>query len=83
MEWKDIKNKYESELDRLKNQTPYERLGVTQYSTIKEVKDAYRRKMRIYHPDRTDIFMSTYSEEVTKLLNESFEQIKRRLNNAR
>lgn len=83
MKWKNISTEYESELDRIKVQTAYERLGVTQDSTIEEVKKAYRKKIRIYHPDRTDAFMLGYSEEVTKLLNTSFEQIKRRLSDAK
>ena len=81
MKWKDIDvdNGYKSQLEKLKAQTPYERLGVTKESSLKEVKAAYRKKMSIYHPDRADPFMANYGEEVTKLLNLSFATLKSRI----
>lgn len=44
-----------------------------------EVKKAYRKKMRLYHPDKTDAFMSEHGEELSKLLNQAVDQIKKEL----
>lgn len=75
MKWKDINNNYKSQIEILKMQTPYERLGISYGATIEDAKKAYRKKISLYHPDRTDSFMSTHGEEVSKLLNEAVEKI--------
>jgi DnaJ-class molecular chaperone len=76
MKWKDIDNSYSDQLERLKAQSPYERLGIECGASMEEVKNAYRHKMRLYHPDKTDKFMSEHGEEISKLLNQAVEQIK-------
>lgn len=77
MQWKKIDTKYKSQLEMIRVQTPYERLGLEASATIGEVTTAYRRKVRLYHPDKTDSFMTSYSEEVMKLLNQAVDQIKK------
>lgn len=79
MKWNEIDTSYTSQLERIKAQNPYERLGIEYGATMDEVKKAYRKKMRLYHPDRTDNFMSVHGEEISKLLNEAVEQIKREI----
>jgi DnaJ-class molecular chaperone len=76
MKWKNIDNNYKDHLESIRDQTPYERLGLEASATIIEIKAAYRRKVSLYHPDRTDIFMTSYSQEVIKLLNQALDQIK-------
>lgn len=76
MKWKEIDTNYKNQLERLIAQNPYERLGIEYGSTMPEVKKAYRKKMSLYHPDKTDNFMSDHGEEVSKLLNQAVEQIK-------
>jgi len=76
MKWKNLDNKYTDQIGKIKAQTPYERLGIVYGATMDEVKKAYRRKVSLYHPDRTDSFMTNYSEEIMKLLNQAVEQIK-------
>lgn len=80
MEWNQITISYECQLDKIKAQSPYERLGIEHGSTLKEVNNAYRKKMRLYHPDRTDSFMSGHGEEISKLLNQAVEQIRAEIN---
>jgi DnaJ-class molecular chaperone len=77
MKWKNIDNSYTNQIDKIKDQTPYERLGVDRSTSLNDVKKAYRRKVSLYHPDRTDSFMTGYSEEVVKLLNQAVEHIKK------
>ena len=79
MKWNDIDTSYKNQLEEIKAQNSYERLGIEYGATMDEVKKAYRKKMRLYHPDRTDDFMSNHGEEIAKLLNEAVEQIKREI----
>lgn len=79
MKWKNIDSNYQSQLEKMRSQSPYERLGIEYGATIDEVKGAYRKNIRLYHPDRTDNFMSEHGQEFTKLLNEALEQIKKEL----
>lgn len=79
MKWKNIDTNYQNQLETLRSQNPYKRLGIEYGATMDEVKIAYRKKMRLYHPDRTDNFMSGHGEELSKLLNQAVEQIKKEL----
>jgi curved DNA-binding protein CbpA len=79
MKWKNIDTTYKDQLEHFKAKNPYDRLGVSLGATMSEVKKAYRSKISLYHPDRTDDFMSVHGEEITKLLNESVQQIKREI----
>lgn len=79
MKWKNIDTNYQNQIEKLKSQNPYERLGIEYGATMDEVKRAYRSKMHLYHPDRTDTFMSGYGGELSKLLNQAMEQIKKEL----
>ena len=77
MKWKNIDTSYKNQLEKLKQQNSYERLGLEFGASMNQVKHAYRKKVSLYHPDRTDIFMTSYHEEVIKLLNQAVEQIKK------
>ncbi len=79
MKWNEVSTSYENQLEKLRAQNPYERLGIERGSTLAEAKIAYRKKMRLYHPDKTDTFMSGHGEAVSKLLNQALEQIKREI----
>ena len=79
MKWKNIDTNYQNQLEKMRSQNPYERLGIEYGATMDEVKKAYRKKMRLYHPDRTDNFMAGHGEELSKLLNQAVEQIKKEL----
>jgi curved DNA-binding protein CbpA len=48
----------------------YEVLGVSQKSSYKQIKYAYRRLARKYHPDRNN---SVHAEEMIKRINTAFE----------
>lgn len=80
MKWTDIsttQSGYRGELEVLEGQTPHERLGIPTTATLSEAKKAYKEKVKLYHPDRTDDFMSQYSSEVVKLLNDAIKRIKK------
>ena len=77
MKWREIKNEYEAQIERLRAQGPYDLLEVSPNDTFEDIKRAYRRKVRRYHPDKTDDFMRPYSQEVVKLLNKAIREIER------
>ena len=77
MKWRDIDNKYYARIEELRDKTPYELLEVSATDSMDDIKKAYRKKIKLYHPDRTDNFMKSYSQEVVKLLNQAIEIIER------
>ena len=79
MKWKNIETSYQNQIEKIRSQSPYERLGLEYGATMDEVKKAYRKKIKLYHPDKTDGFMSVHGEELSKLLNQAVEQIERDL----
>ena len=72
MKWKDIK-KYSSHLEELKRMSPHELLGLSENATPSQIKSAYRKKVKTYHPDKTDPFMREFSQEYTKLIIQAYE----------
>ena len=75
MKWKEIDLSYGNQIEKLRQQSAHERLGLQVGATMADVKKAYRKKVSLYHSDRTDRFMTEYGEEMTKLLNSAFEEI--------
>jgi curved DNA-binding protein CbpA len=55
---------------------PYEVLGVSQNATDEEIKSAYRKLAKKYHPDNyTDSPLADLAEEKMKEVNEAYDQI--------
>lgn len=75
MKWKDIDRKYKSELERKKTQSPHELLGVIDTASKREIKSAYMKLVKTYHPDGSDAFMTQYNQEVLKLINSAYEKL--------
>lgn len=76
MKWKNIELSYKNNLANLKRKSCFELLEIDNNASFREAKLAYKAKVLLYHPDRTDPFMSAYSEEVIKLLNQAINEIK-------
>lgn len=79
MNWKDLGSKYTPRIEELERMTSYEILEVDTNVTLTDLKKAYRKKIRIYHPDGADGFMKEYTQEVAKLLNKAYHDLLERI----
>ena len=75
MKWKNRNPNLSNELSRLAGLEPFELLGVTTDATMEEIKSAYRKLAKIYHPDKSDPFMKLHNEQVIKLINEAYKRL--------
>ena len=62
-------------LEELRRLPAHELLGVPATAPEAEVKAAFRRKARLYHPDFVDPFLKRHGEEVMKLLNRAYQHM--------
>lgn len=77
MEWREVKTGYKDRLDELAAMRPEQLLDVSLDASEKEFRSAYLAKVRTYHPDSTDPFIKAYSQEVLKLINKAYADLKR------
>lgn len=78
MKWKNIPNTYQdrvAELRILLTDDPFAVLGTSSTASNDEVRLAYRKKVRAYHPDRQDEFVRLHAQEVIKIVNTAYEHI--------
>ncbi len=73
MKWRPLNGKYRDRIEVLRAMPPHELLGVAADATPENIKRAYRRKARAYHPDRIDPFLRPHGEEIMKLLNRAYQ----------
>lgn len=78
MKWKDIPSTYQDRITALRNQLvedPFSVLGLSPTASNDEIRLAYRKKVRAYHPDRQDAFVKLHAQEVIKVINTAYEHI--------
>ena len=72
MRWRDLNQGYKDHLAALSAMRPHERLGVPPEASLQEIRAAYIRLVKAYHPDGSDPFMIKYNQEVLKLINAAY-----------
>jgi molecular chaperone DnaJ len=72
MKWRDIPKKYADRLEALRGQKPHEVLQVSEGASLDQVKAAYRRLVKIYHPDKSHQFVQSSNAEVMKIINDAY-----------
>jgi DnaJ-class molecular chaperone len=73
MKWRPLNGKYQDRIEVLRAMPPHVLLDVAANATAEEIKRAYRRKVKTYHPDRIDSFLRPHGEEIMKLLNRAYQ----------
>ena len=72
MKWTDLNRTHTNALQELIQQQPHEVLRISESATRAEIKVAYIKLVKSYHPDRADNFMSQHNQEVMKLVNAAY-----------
>jgi len=79
MRWRTLKGP-RTDLDApARSRAPHEILDVPPGASEAEIKAAYKREVRAYHPDRAGPFLRSHSEEMMKRLNEAYRAMRARL----
>jgi DnaJ-class molecular chaperone len=78
MKWREIPKEYNDKAKVLSGQKPHEILQVSDGASLLEVKAAYRRLVKLYHPDKSHEFMRASNAEVMRIINEAYETLSRR-----
>jgi DnaJ-class molecular chaperone len=78
MKWRDLPRGYADRPDFLRGLPPHEVMQVAEHASAEEVKAAYRRLVKIYHPDRAHEFVQASNTEVLKIINEAYQTLLRR-----
>jgi DnaJ-class molecular chaperone len=76
MKWNDLKRGYENRLSGFAKLPPHELLGVDAAASKTEIKAAYIKLVKAYHPDTADPFMARHNSEMIKLINAAYDKLK-------
>ena len=80
MKWRDITTAYTDRPQILRGQPPHEILQVSEHASLDEVKAAYRRLVKINHPDKSHEFVQSSNTEVLKIINQAYEIMAKQTN---
>ena len=75
MKWHNIQRAYRDVPEKLREMQPHEVLQVSEHASVGEVKVAYRRLVKIYHPDKSHEFVQASNAEVIKIINAAYETL--------
>jgi curved DNA-binding protein CbpA len=74
MKWRDV-TPGAARLEDLRKADPYAVLGVERGADLAAIKQAYRMKVRTYHPDKADAFLRAHCDEMLKIINRAMARI--------
>ena len=77
MRWRDVHPLDVSSIAALAKRTPAEILRVAPDASCADIKAAYRRLARAYHPDVADAFVRRRNQEMLKLVNRAYKALAR------
>jgi curved DNA-binding protein CbpA len=72
VKWRHITHGYPDRIEGLKRLKAHELLEVEERPTESDLKQAYRTKVKAYHPDRVDPFLRPHAQEILKLINTAY-----------
>jgi DnaJ-class molecular chaperone len=75
MRWRNRGARLSDEISRLRGLAPHEVLQISNDANPDEIRSAYRRLAKVYHPDKSDPFMRRYNEQVIKIINDAYHQL--------
>jgi len=75
--WREVRPLDASSLDALAERPPEEILRVPADAPCAEIKAAYRRLARAYHPDVADPFVRRRNQDMLKLINRAYAALAR------
>jgi preprotein translocase subunit Sec63 len=75
--WRDVRPLDASSTEALAKRSPEDILRVAPDASCAEIKAAYRRLARAYHPDIADPFVRRRNQEMLKLVNRAYEALAR------
>lgn len=78
MKWRELDRGYSDHLEQVRSKSPEELLGVEPNASSEQIKAAYRRLAKVYHPDRADGFLRQNNAEVLKVVNSAYATLMRR-----
>lgn len=83
MEWRSLDQSAEALINEYRTKSPYEVLRIPSSASSGEVRKAYLDMIKAYHPDRADKFLRALNEEISKIVNLSYDSILKERNESR
>jgi curved DNA-binding protein CbpA len=77
--WRSIHAGYKDRLEAMRQQDPYELLGVNRNANKQELRAAYLNIIKRYHPDSNTDFLKPYATEYVKIINLAYQKLTREL----
>ncbi len=75
MKWKNRPPLLSDELLRIEGLKAHELLSIATDACTDDIKYAYRKMVKVYHPDKADPFMRIHNERVIKLINAAYARL--------